>query len=154
MKIIEGAEMEIDVRKEAINLFNGTWDLIDMSVRTREQDAQMLHKAHASRYLWGLVGEAKNVATGEWQVSHVCALLGYGAPALLHAELCFNVTRENELAGIQLPFAYEALARAYAVLGENDKAREYKRKGLDAAAQLKKEDDRKYVESELNGIIC
>jgi hypothetical protein len=40
--------MEIDVRKEAGKLLNGAWDLIDLPKRTPEQDAEMLHKAHAS----------------------------------------------------------------------------------------------------------
>jgi hypothetical protein len=144
--------MEIDVRKEAAKLFNETWDLIDMPDRTAEQNAEMLHKAHASRYLWRLVGEPKQFANGEWQVSHVYALLGYGGPALLHGELCLDITLKNSLGGIQLPFGYEAVARAYAVLNETVKAVEYKTKGLDAAAKLEDENDRKYVEGELNGI--
>jgi hypothetical protein len=146
--------MEIDVRKEAAKLFNGAWDLIDLPKRTPEQDAEMLHKAHASRYLWGLVGEAKEFATGEWQVSHAYALLGYGEPALLHAKLCLDITLTEKLSGIQLPFGYEAVARAYAILGDNVKAAEYKNKGLEYAAQLTDENDRKYVEGELTGIEC
>ena len=146
--------MEIDVRREAVKLFNETWDLIDIKERTPEQEAQMLHKAHASRYLWGLVGESKNFSRGEWQVSRVYAELKMGAPALLHGKLSLDIAEKNNLEAHDLAFGHEAVARAYGLLGENDNAAAHKAKGLEAAATLANKEDREYAESEINNIVC
>ena len=45
-----------------IDLFNATWDLMDKPVRTIEEDDEMIHGAHASRYHWGKVGAPVNLA--------------------------------------------------------------------------------------------
>ncbi len=63
-------------RALAVGLFNYTWTLLENPNRTPEQDDEMLHAAHASRYHWGEVGEQVNLARGEWQVSRVYAVLG------------------------------------------------------------------------------
>jgi hypothetical protein len=47
-------------RRLAADLFNRVWELLEMPVRTREQDDEMVHAAHASRYHWG-VEEAAEV---------------------------------------------------------------------------------------------
>jgi hypothetical protein len=147
--------MEIDVRKEAIKLYNETWDLLDIPADTRSaaQNMEMINKTHASNYLWSLVGEPKNYARGEWQVSHVYAVLGYGGLALAHGELSLNIVQTNGIGGKDLAFGFEAVARAYAVLSNNAKALEYKTKGIEAAAFLEDEEDRNYIIGELNGII-
>jgi hypothetical protein len=146
--------MEIDVKREAIKLFNETWDLIDLKERSNEQKALMLHKAHSSRYLWGLVGEPVNFARGEWQVSRVYALLGMGEGALLHGGLSLQLCLEHKLSPFDTAFGFESVARAYALLGKVKEADEHKEKGLLAAASMPedKASDRAYVEGEINGI--
>ena len=59
----------------AVDLFNATWDLLEKPARTKEEDDEMIHSAHASRYHWGKVGEPVNLARGEWQVARVYTLL-------------------------------------------------------------------------------
>ena len=51
-------------QKWAIQLFNETWDLIDMKDRTRDDDSQMLEKAYASLYHWRQVGTTLNLVRG------------------------------------------------------------------------------------------
>ncbi|MCL2574049.1 MAG: hypothetical protein FWE34_05790 [Defluviitaleaceae bacterium] len=144
--------MNIDVKSEAIKLFNETWDLIDLAEQSDEQKALMLHKAHTDRYLWGLVGEPMNFARCEWQISRCYALLGMGDAALLHGELSLALALENGLGALDLAFGHEAVARACALLGQNEKVAEHKEKGLAAAAGLEKEGDREYTKRELNGV--
>ena len=67
-------------RALAVGLFNYTWTLLENPDRTKEQDDEMLHAAHASRYHWGEVGEAVNLSRGEWQVSRVYSVLGRAEP--------------------------------------------------------------------------
>ena len=77
----------------------------------------MIHAAHASRHHWGIVGTPMNIAVGEWQVSHVYAVLRRAEPATYHALRALRMCKAHGLKGFVLAFAYEALARADAVAG-------------------------------------
>ena len=68
-------------RQLAVDLFNHVWTLLATPDRTMDQDDEMLHAAHASRYHWGEVGDAANRARGEWQCSRVYSVLGRPEPA-------------------------------------------------------------------------
>ncbi|MDR0917081.1 MAG: hypothetical protein LBN02_07870 [Oscillospiraceae bacterium] len=136
----------------AIQLFNETWDLLDKTDRTTEDDITMLHKTHTSAFLWRTANKPVNNARGEWQVSHVYSVLKYGAPALLHGESSLALCLENGIGGLDLAFGYEAVARAHSVLGDAAKSAEFKQKGIDASADVSDAEDRAYVLGELNSI--
>jgi hypothetical protein len=114
-----------DERTLAASLFNGTWTLLERDDRTRADDDRMLHMAHASRYHWGNVGTAANLARGEWMCSRVYTVLGRAEPAAAHARRVLQLCEENGLADFDLAFAYEALARAASVAGDTAEARRY-----------------------------
>ncbi len=54
-------------------------------------------------------------------ISHVYAILEQGNDALHHAEKCWVLTKKLNLSGFDLGYAYEALARAHAILGHSEK---------------------------------
>jgi hypothetical protein len=66
-----------DHRKLAASFFNETWRLLNLTDRSDNQDAQMIHCAHASRMHWELVGDSKNRAIGEWQTARVYSILRF-----------------------------------------------------------------------------
>lgn len=138
-----------NVQKEAIRLFNETWNHMDMVGRSDEKNAQMLHMAHASLWLWQQCGTPLNLARGEWQVSRVYSVLDMGDPALLFGMRSLEICLENAIEGIDLVFAYEAVARAYALLGDMNTAIEYNDMGMIAADTIADEDDRQYALNEL-----
>jgi hypothetical protein len=105
-------------RKLAAELFNGTWDLILKKRRTKEEVDAMIHMAHASRYHWSLVGGPKELAIGEWQISRVYAVLGRPEPSLFHAQRALEICEARRVDGFPLAYAYEALARAFAIAGK------------------------------------
>lgn len=105
-------------QKLASELFNFTWDLIEQAERTEIEDETMIHAAHASRFHWGIAGIPLNYARGEWQISRVYSLVGRHEPALYHAQKCLVLCSDNDIGGLDLGFAYEAVARAYAVQGD------------------------------------
>ncbi|MBM2618375.1 hypothetical protein JIG36_22700 [Actinoplanes sp. LDG1-06] len=139
--------MTDDERQLAVDLFNGVWGLLERDDRTVEDDDRMIHMAHASRYHWGEVGEAVNRSRGEWQCSRVYAVLGRGEPALHHALRGLAICREHDIADWDLAFAFEALARAYGVRGETDKARENKERAL--AVAIADDEDRELLLKDL-----
>jgi hypothetical protein len=112
-------------RKQAVENFNKTWDLIEKKERTKEEDFEMIHTAHASRFHWGLAGTPLNYARGEWQISRVYSLLKMGDSALLHGEQSLDLCLQNNFGDFDLAFAYESVARAYMVKGEEAKMEEY-----------------------------
>ena len=144
--------MENERIQLAKKYFNAAWDLIDKKARTKEDDAQMLHLAHASCLLWQEAENPVNNSVGQRQVSHVYALLRNGSLALTYAELCLKTTREGSVGPFYHAFAYEALARAYGVLGEEEKKREAIEAGLEWCEKVPDPKDRAYVRGELLSI--
>ena len=136
-------------RKQAASLFNQVWRLLEKTRRTPAEDDEMIHAAHASRYHWGIVGKPAQVAIGEWQVSHVYAVLRRSEPATYHARHCLAVCREHHLRDFPLAFAYEALARAAAVAGKSSDRDGFIRRARAAANGIENEEDRKLVLSDL-----
>jgi DNA-binding transcriptional MerR regulator len=146
------AEAAATERQQAIDLFNGVWRLMEKEDRSIEDDDRMLHMAHASRYHWGQVGTAANLARGEWQVSRVYTVLGRGEPALHHARRVLEICRANAIGDWDLAFAYEALARASAVAGDKDQARAFTELALAAAEDIAEDEDRELVMTDLESI--
>lgn len=140
-----------DTRQQAVDLFNHVWTLLGTSGRTPEQDDEMIHAAHASRYHWAEVGTAANIARGEWQVSRVYATLGRAEPALYHARRCLAYCEGSpgELEDWDLPYAYEALARAHLVAGEDEKARLFAAQARELGERVDDAEDRKLLEADL-----
>jgi hypothetical protein len=110
-------------RQLGVDLFNGTWALIE----SREDDELMVHMAHASNYHWAIAPECKpeNRARGAWLISRVYVLVGRSEPALHYADSCFQWCERHALADWDLAFAYEALARASRLAGDDEAALSY-----------------------------
>lgn len=141
----------MDEKALASELFNGVWRLLGEQ-RSPAEDDRMLHMAHASRYHWGQVGTPSNLCIGEWQCSHVYAVLGRAEPALYHARRALEIARENGIGDFQLGYAYEALARAHAIAGEPDEARRWAERARAAAADVREDDDRRLLLADLDTI--
>ena len=138
----------------ASQLFNEVWRLMEQDVRTRDDDDRMIHMAHASRYHWGQVSDATPAhrARGEWQVSRVYSVLGRGEPAMHHARRVLDLCEENGIGDWDLGFAYEAIARAYAVAGDAANAREFTDRSLAAAEDIAEDEDRDLLLADLETI--
>jgi hypothetical protein len=102
-------------KKMAISFFNETWKFLDKPDRTPEEDARMIHLAHASRLHWEFVGTQENLAIGEWQVSRVHAVLGQPDSALYHAKRSLAIAERNSLGPFHLACGHEAIARAFSI---------------------------------------
>jgi hypothetical protein len=136
-------------RRLAVDLFNHVWTLLETTERTVEQDDEMVHAAHASRFHWGEIGEPANLARGEWQCSRVYAVLGRGEPALHHARRCLEVCQKHEIGDWDLAFAYEALARASRVAGDLEGRERYAALGRKAGIQIVEAGDRELFEADM-----
>ena len=139
-------------RRFAVDCFNKTWDLLDKPNRSSLEDIEMIHTAHASRYHWGLIGSPLEFARGDWQISRVYAVLGIGNEALRYAQSSLEYCLENNIGDFDLAFAYEALARAKAVLGDEAGQIKYKELAHKSGKAIQKAEDRSYFLSEIESI--
>lgn len=137
----------------AKSIFNQIWELIGIKDRTEAQDEEMIYAAHASAYHWLKVGTGLNHQRAEWMISHVYAVLGLGETALRHAKRCQALTDEHKelLSDFDFGYAKEALARAYAVLGEIELAKKYYKSAAEIGSRIVDEEDRKWFTSDLQG---
>ncbi len=109
----------------------------------------MIHAAHASRYHWSVVGKPINHSIGEWQISHVYAVLRRPEPAMYHAAACLSICRAHHLLGFPLAFAYEACARAAAV-GRRPRERDrFVKQAQAAGAKIEDAEDRELLLADL-----
>jgi len=139
-------------RQLGVDLYNSTWTLLEKADRTPAETDEMIHRAHASRWHWGQVGEQVNFARGEWLCSRVYAVLGRGEPAVWHARRCIEI---NEAAGQgdwDIAAAYEAMARALLVSGDAAGAAEWKARGVAALDGIAEADDREAIEKDLEAL--
>lgn len=136
-------------RRLAAELFNRVWSLLERPDRSQAEDDLMLHAAHASRFHWGEVGTAVNLARGEWQISRVYAVLGRPEPALFHARRCLEHCLQNDIGDFDLAFAYEALARASAVAGDSEACARYADLARQAGECIADQEDREVFLADL-----
>jgi hypothetical protein len=137
-------------RRLAAELFNHAWELLALPERTAEQNDELVHTAHASRFHWIAAGTPINAARGEWQCSRVYATLGRAEPALHHARRCLALAEAApEAEDWDVPFAHEALARAHAVAGDADEASRWLARAREALPRLAAPEDRDQLEADL-----
>lgn len=138
-------------KKLGIKYFNSTWDLIDKKDRTPEDNLEMIQSAHKSQHHWRHGGGTPlNLARGEWQISHMYAVLGMGEPALNHAFSYKAQVEENNIGDFDLVFVYEALAFAYKLLGMEEEKNQALEKGYKLIDQVEKKGDKDYCKTQLD----
>ena len=133
----------------AVQLFNHVWTLLERPSRSVEDDDRIVHEAHASRYHWGEIGTAEQLAVGEWQCSRVYAVLGRGEPSLHHAERALAIAEEPGVPDWLAASAMEAMARASAVAGDEAEALRWASAAKDAADAIEDPEDREVVMGDL-----
>jgi DNA-binding transcriptional MerR regulator len=133
-------------------LFNDTWRLMEKEDRTPDEDARMVHQAHASAYHWLQVGTPVHFARSHWQCSRVYCVLGRAEPALYHARFVLDICERNAIGDWDLAFAYEALARAHAVAGDKEQSRRWLEQARQASVDIAEDDERELLLSDLETI--
>jgi len=136
-------------RTLAPRAFNRTWELLDASERTRHQEEEMLAATFTQRHLWYQVGDARNHAIADWQVSRVAAVLGYTDLARRFGERSLEVAMENGLDAFVIGFAHEAIARAAADVDDVETFNEHLELARASLAEVEDEEDRDLLAADL-----
>ena len=105
-------------RRFAVDLFNRSWDLLEMPERSGDDDAEMLAAAFGSAWHWQQVGTAENLALGDHQIAKVASHAGQPALALHYARRALEAIEIGHFGDWQVAAAYEGMARACAAAGD------------------------------------
>jgi len=133
----------------AKELFNLTWDLLDRTDRSPEDDLKMLGSALASWELWRRAGEPRNHAISDWQVSRVFALLGDAVWAARYAEQGLDLCRTHDLGPFLVAYAWESVARAASLAGDAERCAGAMSASRTAADLIDDGDDRQLILDDL-----
>ncbi len=136
-------------KKCAVHCFNLVWRLLDEQNRSRDEDDNMMHAAHASRYHWGEIGTSREKERGEWQLSRVYSVLNRPQPALHHSRRCLDICTENNIGDFDIAFAHEAVARASACAGNKSDFEKHFQLAEEAGEKIKRNDEKKHFFTEL-----
>ena len=134
--------------------FNQAWDLIDKTDRTPEQDEEMIRLSLASTWHWTQRGDCTNktYSIGYWQTSRIYSILGQAENARRYGGLCLAVSQEADVPPFFLGYAYEALARAEAVAGDQQAMQEFLDQARETAERVADMDEKKMLLDDLETI--
>jgi hypothetical protein len=133
-------------------LFNDVWRLMEKEDRTPDEDALMIHEAHASAYHWLQVGTPANFARSHWQCSRVYCVLRRPEPALYHARWVLDICQRHGIGEWDVAFAYEALARAHSAAGDSTETQRWLEQARAASEDIAEDEDRELLLADLETI--
>ncbi len=146
-------------KKVAISTNNGIWTILDNDSPSSQELEDALRMAHTTRYHWSKVGTTVNAVRAEYMLSRVYAHMKRAEPALFHGNRGLELAKEAEKTDDKwkdwdLPFIYEALARAHAIAGNKSECKKYKDLAQKATDAVKGEEDKKICQGELDKVTC
>lgn len=134
----------------AVSCFNAIWPLLEKGAnRSESENRAMVHLAHASYYHWTQVGEPVHFQRGKWMLARVYTVLADKIQALYYAQQCLALTEKHHLKDFDLAYAYEAMARAYALNGDESNFKDYYHLAEEAAKAIAGEKDRELFSNDL-----
>ena len=134
--------------------FNGkTWELLDKQERTQGENELLVDYAHASLAHWRVAGKGVHLQRGIWMLARVNIILGNTQMAVQYAQRCLELTEQykDQLSDFDFAFAYECMARAQALAGNQAEAQKYIEMADKAGAVIKDEKDRQIFIDDFNG---
>lgn len=134
--------------------FNRTWDLIDKSSRTPQEDLAMLSTSFASLWHWQQRKDVTftNLSIAYWQLARVYALLRQVENARRFGQLCLEISQKEGVPPYYLGFAYESLARAELVADDRKQMQVYLDLALEASEMIQEKDHQKMLLDDLAAI--
>jgi hypothetical protein len=111
----------------------------------------MLHLSLASLWHWTQREDcaSTNLSVGYWQASRVYALLRQADNARRYGKLCLEASRGDDVLPYYRGAAYEALARAEMVAGDQNEMEKYLIQAHQIAASLSDPEEKKMLLNDL-----
>ena len=131
--------------------FNQAWDIMDKKERSSEEELEMLLTAVASLWHWKQRKDvtATNLSIGYWQVARVYTLLGQAENARQFGLLSLQESLKEGVEPFYLGYSHEALARADAVSGDNERKATHLRLAREACEKIADQEAKKMLLDDL-----
>ena len=138
MSRLTANEMKAAHRYFAVQCFNQAWGLMENPNRTSDEDEEMVRLSLASHWHWSQREgyNATNRSIAHWQTSRIFALLGRVESARRYGELCLDASQDDSVGPFYRGYAYEALARAAALAGDQTALATYLDRAQEAAQMV------------------
>jgi hypothetical protein len=136
----------------AAQLFNRSWELLDKSPRTSDEDVELLTVAFSSRYHWSFVGSSEQFIVGDWMVSRAAADVGEGQLALTFAQRAYDAAQNALIPDWLSASVCEGLARAYAAIGDSASRTEWFVAAQQLITLIDDDEDRELIASQLASV--
>lgn len=129
-----------------------TWKLLEKPHRTEAETSEMIHCVHASLAHWLIAGGHVEEVRGLWHIARVYAEIGDAEQADRYSLECKNLAQQvsSDLKDFDRVYVLEAEARANAIAGNLETARDLKQRALTMAEDIKGERDREVVLADLS----
>ena len=136
-----------DHRAIAISTYGDCWDLLD-SVRSAEEDRNLMTLAFTSRYHWLKAGGPTEWAISDWMVSRCAAAVGEGSLSVTFAKSALAGVTDDSPAWLRASM-YEGMARACVAIGDLDGKVQHIAQARMALATEESQEDRQLIESQI-----
>ena len=134
----------------APSAFNLAWKFLDLPERTADDAEHLLEASYASLWHWRQRDdcEPRRLAVGYWQLSRIFAVLGRAAGAEHYGQLSLKYASDGTKPFFR-GYAYEALARAAALAGDEHACHERLEQARRWAEQVDEADEQKTLLDDL-----
>ncbi|HLE29025.1 MAG TPA: hypothetical protein VI793_12955 [Anaerolineales bacterium] len=132
--------------------FNTAWELIEKADRTSADDEAMVRLAHTSIWHWTQRPDCtpRHLSVGYWQLSRIYSLLGEAENARRYARLALEAGEGQ--GPFFVGYAYEALARAEQVAGNEAQKGHYLEQALRLADEVPDPEEKKLLAADLESL--
>lgn len=136
-----------DHRAIAISTYGDCWDLLE-SVRSAEQDRNLLTLAFTSRYHWLKAGGPTEWVISDWMVSRCAAAVGEGSLSATFAKSALAGVANDSPAWLRASM-YEGMARACVAIGDLEGKVQHIAQARKELALEESQEDRQLIESQI-----
>ncbi len=126
-----------------------TWALLGRDDRDDLDNEQLVHLSHTSAWCWSRVGGATEATRAAWLVSRAHVVTGGATEAARFAARALERCETEGIGGFDLAYAYEAMARSAAALGDAAEARRWQLAAVAQNDTVADPEDRGLVASDL-----
>jgi len=147
-------------KKIGAQAHNGIWNVLDNNEPSETELEEALEMAYTSRYHWKKAGTLTNDVRAVYMISRVYSHWNRGERALEYAYLMLNLAKKAEKsddenwASFDMPFVYEALAKAHAAAGNRDECDKYVKMSQELIDALADKQDKDICQGELDKVKC
>ncbi|UCE10615.1 MAG: hypothetical protein JSW61_01425 [Candidatus Thorarchaeota archaeon] len=147
-------------KKMGAHTNGGVWGVLDNASPTPEELDEALEQAYTSRFHWRKAGTLTNDVRAIYMISRVYSHMKKGEPALEYAERMLDLAMKAEKedaenwASFDMPFVYEAIAKAHAAAGNKDECKKFTKMSQELIDKLEDKQDRQICQGELDKVSC